>query len=135
MVLLYGILIGESIPPVSAFPAAANTVKNVLRNESRPIQLGTSRIKRVLINNIHVLLSIEQLWALVDVRPTHSTVVAELNLTGLTLLGGHEDHTVGSTGTVNGCRSSILQHVDALDIVRVDTVEVTTCYTIDYIKR
>ena len=31
MVLLYGILIGENIPPVSAFPAAANTVKNVLR--------------------------------------------------------------------------------------------------------
>ena len=51
--------------------------------------------------------------------PAVTEVVVDLCLTHLTFLGGHENHTVGSTGTVNGTRGSILQHLDTLDIIRV----------------
>ena len=52
-----------------------------------------------------------------------------MNLTSLTLLGGHQDHTVSSTGAIDGCRSSILQHVDALDVARIQTIQTIICST------
>ena len=135
MVMLDGILVGEYIPPVSAFPTVGHLGKNVSRNISRPIQRSTIRVVVILVKDGHVLLGIEQLRTLVNVRPADSTIVTEFNLTSLTLLGGHEDHTVSSTCTVDGSRSSILQHVDALDIVRVDAVKATTCHTVNHIER
>ena len=47
-------------------------------------------------------------------------------LTSLTLPAGiTENYTVGSTGTIDSTRSSILQHLDTLDITRVEIVETT----------
>ena len=135
MVLLYGILVLEYTPPVGAFPAAVDLGQDVLWYIVGPIDLGTRCVEVVLVKDGHVLLCIEKLWTLVGVRPSHGTIVAELDLAGLALLGGHQDHTVGSTGTVDGCRCSILQDIDALDVVGVDAVKVATCYTVDDVKR
>ena len=135
MVVLDGILVCEHIPPVGAFPTVSNFVENVLRHITRPVQPLTRDVEVVFVKNGHVLLGIEQLWTLVNVRPTYSTIVAELYLTGLTLLGSNENHTVSSTCTIDGSGCSIFQHVDALDIVRVDTIKVATSYTVNNIKR
>ena len=67
MVVLYGILILECAPPVSAFPAISHLVQDVLGNEGWPIQLSTCGIKGVLIDDVHILLSIEQLRTLVGI--------------------------------------------------------------------
>ena len=57
--------------------------------------------------------------------PAVREIVVDLCLAHLTLLGGYENYTVGSTGTIDGTRSSILQHLDTLDITRVEIVETT----------
>ena len=135
MILLNGILILECTPPVCTCPTAVNFGKNVLRNIACPIQLLTRSVESVLINDGHVLRCIQQLRTLVGVRPTNSTIVRKLNLTSLTLFCGYQDNTVSSTGTINSSRSSILQHVDGLDISRVNVVKASTCYTVNHIKR
>ena len=50
-------------------------------------------------------------------------------------LGGDEDYTVGTTGTIDGGRSRILQDVDALDVVGRNIVNRRNLYTIDDEKR
>ena len=135
MVLLDGILIDESIPPVSTFPTVSNLGKDILWNISGEVSHGARSIPVILIHNSHELLGIEHLRTLSNVRPTDSTVIGEFDLTFSTLLSGHQDHTVSSTRTVDGCRGSILQHVDALDIVRVNTIEVTAGHAVDHIER
>ena len=57
--------------------------------------------------------------------PAVREVIVDLCLSYLTLLGGYENYTVGSTGTIDGTRSSILKHLDTLDITRVEIVETT----------
>ena len=135
MVRLQGVLVLESLPPVSTFPTVLNLIEDVSGHITCPIHLHTRSVEGILINDGHVLLSIEELRTLVGVRPTESAVVAELNLTSLTLLGSHQDHTVSSTGTVDGSRSSVLQNIDSLDISGVDVIKASTCYTVDYVKR
>ena len=135
MILLHSILVFECTPPVSAFPTVLNIVENVCRNVIRPIQFCTCSIKGIFINHVHVLLSIEKLWTLVGVRPTNSTIVSELDLAFLTLLGGYQDNAVCSTRTIDGCGCCILQYIDRLDIVGVNTIEVSTSYTVNDVKR
>ena len=48
--------------------------------------------------------------------PAVREVVVDGSLAQLTLLGGHENDAIGSTGTVDGSRGSVLQHLDALDV-------------------
>ena len=55
---------------------------------------------------------------------------------GATALGGDNHNTSRGTVTIQGCRSSILQHRHALDIIRVQVCNVTIVDdTIDNIKR
>ena len=49
----------------------------------------------------------------------------------LSLLGGDDDDAIGCTGTIDGCRRSILQHSHALDIRRVDHTEEVAAVTRD----
>ena len=49
----------------------------------------------------------------------------------LSLLGGDDDDTIGCTGTIDGCRRSILQHSHALDIRWVDHTEEVAAVTRD----
>ena len=135
MVILHGILILEYIPPVSTLPAIGNLLEDVCRYVCWPVELSTRGVEVELVKDGHVLLSIEKLRTLVGVRPTYSTIIGDFNFTSLTLSGCNEDHTVCSTGTIDGGRCSILQHVDALDISGVNVIKATTCDTVDYIKR
>ena len=50
---------------------------------------------------------------------------ADIGLVGVAAaLGGDDNHTVGCTGSVNGSGGGILEHGHALDVGRVDGVEV-----------
>ena len=63
-----------------------------------------------------------------DATPLQTTVVADLEVAVamlLTSLGGDDDHTIGSTATIQSCSSSTLQHGHVLDIVRVDVRHTT----------
>ena len=44
----------------------------------------------------------------------------EAGLAHGTLLGGDEQHTVGTGCTIDGCRGGILQHLDTLDVIGVE---------------
>ena len=60
----------------------------------------------------------------------------ECLLSGLGLLGGDDDHTVGATGTIDGTGGRILQHRDALDVLGVDAGDVAIIRrTVHDIKR
>ena len=48
------------------------------------------------VHHFHILFGVEGLGHLVDVLPTDVAIVAHLYLSFLTLLGGDEDHTIGS---------------------------------------
>ena len=68
----------------------------------------------------------------------YSKRTVELNkwLTLLTALGSDDNHTIGCTGTVDGCGSTILQNFDRLDIIRVEGGKtVVTESAIDDIER
>ena len=62
-------------------------------------------------------------------------IIGNRHFTSLTLFGSYENHTVCSSRSVDGTRCSILQHVDTLDVGRVQVVDVTASHTIDNIKR
>ena len=51
-----------------------------------------------------------------------------------TALRGDEHYTVGCLCTIDGCRGGILQHVDALDVCRVERCDVTA-HTVDEVER
>ena len=53
----------------------------------------------------------------------------------LRTLRGNQDNTVSTAGTVDGCRSSILQHVNALNVVGRNIVDVAYLHTIHDIQR
>ena len=70
------------------------------------------------------------------VGQAHAGVHAHDRGLGGALLGGDDDHTVRSTGTVDGGGGSILQHVDGLDVGGVDRVDRTVGqHTIDNEER
>ena len=62
-------------------------------------------------------------------------VERHLNLTFLGRLGGDDNYTVTTLGTVNGCKGGILENVDRSDVRRRDIVDVICLETIDNIKR
>ena len=132
MAELQGVLVFILLEPVGTFPTLIYLVENLLRNKAAPVGSGSVSIEVGLIDNLHVLLSINSTRHLVGVRPTYETIILYLNLTGLTLLGGYQNHTIGSTGTIDGSRGGILQYIDALDIIRIQTVQtVISCTSID----
>ena len=51
------------------------------------------------------------------------SIEVHLGLALRTALGCNDDNTIGTTGTIDGCRGSILQHVDALDFARSDVAD------------
>ena len=69
-------------------------------------------------------------------RGGHRGVEVDLHLAVLALLGGDDDHTVGSTRTVDRGRGGILQHLDALDVVTVQLVHAGLGgHTVDDVQR
>ena len=87
------------------------------------------------VHHVHILFGVERFWHLVYVLPAHVSVVTYLYLAFLTLLGGDEDHTICSRRTIDSSRSSILEHVDTLDVGRVEGVDVAASHTVDDVDR
>ena len=67
----------------------------------------------------------------------HIRSKADLKFGCLLTLGSHENHTVGSTRSVNGRRRCILQNCDTLDVIRIDVGETLHCihHTVDHDER
>ena len=62
-------------------------------------------------------------------------VILHLCAAFLATLCCHEDNTVGTTRTIDGCRSGILEHIDALDVVGRDIVNGRHLHTVDNEER
>ena len=83
---------------------------------------------------MHILLGSQHLWQTIDILPTDVAVVGNLNPALLALFGSDKHYAIGSSGTVDGARSCILQHVNAIDVGRVEIVDVTS-HAVYNIKR
>ena len=67
---------------------------------------------------------------------TPASVKSDLRSTFFTFLGGNHDDTIGAASTIEGCRSGILEHGDALDIAGGDVAHRAVIgETVDHIKR
>ena len=61
-------------------------------------------------------------------------VVFYLSFAFLGTLGGDENYTVGTRGTVDRSRGGILQDVNTLDVVGWDIINTACHYTVNHIK-
>ena len=130
-----GILVADSFHPVGTrVSTALVSCKQICIEVIAPVPKRSTGVELHYILNFHVLLSSQHLWKSVYIRNTDVGIVADLELTFLTLLGSNEDYTISSGRTIDGTRSSILQNVDTFYIGRVQVVDVT-CYTVNNIKR
>ena len=84
-----------------------------------------------------ILLTIEELHLVGHPCYRQRSVEVDIDLiTLLTFLGGDDDHTVGSTRSVDRCRSGILQYLHGLDVGGVEAIERTAIrHTVDDVKR
>ena len=79
------------------------------------------------VPDISPLPSIEIIQLLADAAPSESGIITERVTTMRTFLGGDDDHTVGTTGTVDGCGGYIFQYLNALDITGVEEGQGIEC--------
>ena len=86
---------------------------------------------------VYPLCGIHHLGYIVECRECNGTCIVQGHLAFLTLLGSNEHNTVGTTCTIDSGSRSILQYLDALDILRVDILDTTVLdnHTIHYIER
>ena len=101
------------------------------------IQWSLSAVNVFLVLQNSIISSTCNVALLPCALPSIAEVVVNLGLTHLTLLCGNQDNSVSSAGSVDGTRSSILQHLDTLDIVGVNTLQtVLICWhTVDDVQR
>ena len=131
-----GILIANCINPIcTCIRTILVCIQQICINILRPIISRATIIVRYLVLNSHILLCSQQLRLLIHILPTHVSIIRNLNLAHLTLFGSYKDYTIGCGRTVDGTRCGILQYVDTLDVGRVQSIDVTTRNSINYIKR
>ena len=82
-----------------------------------------------------VLLGIERCLIVAHGVHTHMSVEANLGDTFLALLGADDDDAIGCTRTVDGCRRGILEHLDALDVICTQIVDIGKRHSIDHVER
>ena len=69
-------------------------------------------------------------------RNRDRAIEVDLHLALLTLLGSDDDDTIGSTATIDRSRCSILEYLNALDIITIELVHTSLgWHTINNIKR
>ena len=89
-----------------------------------------------LVHDCHILLGIQDRLLLPGILPTIAEVIVDRGLTGNTGLSSYQNHTIGSTRTIDGCRGSILQDLNRGDIHGVQVADTTlNSHTINDIKR
>ena len=126
MVLHGGVVIEQQILPVGV----GGHLVGIL------IARTLTGVHQTLVLHDHIASGVEHVAMLPCRLPALREIVVHRYLTHLTLLRGHEDHTVGGTGTIDGARGSVLQHLDTLDVAGVDVVETTLDgHAVDDIQR
>ena len=134
----HGVLVAQSFNPVGSRILAALIVSKqllVALEIISPVVSGFARIVFGKIHHLHIFLGSQHLRQTIDVGPAEVGIVAHLQLAGLALLGGHDDHTVGGGRTIDGARGGVLQHIDALDVGGVDVVDIATRHAVDDVER
>ena len=150
VILLAHALAGNLVQPVDPKAIIPSTELSVRQELIFRSSLEAGVVGPVLVHVVNITGSLEGLEAVAQegllvgdhlghaapVGQAHAGVHAHDRGLGGTLLGGDDDHTVRSTGTVDGGGGSILQHVDGLDVGGVDRVDRTVGqHTIDNEQR
>ena len=130
------ILVTDGVKPVGAGEGTVlDAVVKLGAEGVRPVDGIPSHVEVHLVLDVHVLLGVQELGHLLHVLDAVETVVCDGVLAGLALLGGHEDNTVCTTGTVDGAGCSVLEDVDALDVGGVQRIDVTSGNAVDDVQR
>ena len=124
MILHWRIVIENKVLPISTetincFAIGICQCIRVCKNWSLTAVYGTLILKDCIIG------SAGYIALLPCALPAVREVIVNLCLAHLTLLGSNEDNTIGCTCTINGTRSGILQHLDTLDVARVEIIQAT----------
>ena len=83
-----------------------------------------------------IFFSIQQVGFINPLGKLYTTFVADFRFTLFTLLCFDNDHTTGSSRTINTGRSSILQHLNRFNVRRVDVPQVViACQSVEYDQR
>ena len=93
-------------------------------------------ILKSLLESTHPLRSIHNIHLTGHAANRQRTIVLDMHaLTGIASLGGYHNHTIGTTCTIDSSRRGIFQHLDTLDIVRIQELEISHGHTINNIQR
>ena len=136
VVLYQCIFIQHFLQPVCPFPCSVLYGLQIpFRNIGRPVVRTQSVHYTAFILHHHVLLGIEDSRDFVEVLHTDIAIVTDFGNAGFTSFGGNQDNAVGSTRTIDGGRSGILQDVQRFNVTRVQSVDATVGNSIYHIKR
>ena len=104
---------------------------------SQAVTVGVQAVVHVCTPQyLAVLLGIEHFHLVGVGLYRYAGIEVNLDLAFLAFLGGDNNHTVGSTRTVDRGRGGILQYLDALDVVTVQLMHTGLCgNTIDDVQR
>ena len=135
VVLVGSVHVADEIQPVGALEGTVldAVVKGGIQ-DAGPVNGGLAHVEVHLVLDVHVLLGIQEFGHLLDVLYTIETVVSDRHIAGLALLGGNEDNTVGTTGTVNGAGCGVLEDVDALDVGGVQGADAAAGHAVDDVE-
>ena len=133
-------VVGQEAEPirVGRFGLTRLRHKGVIVNLSRDITVVCSfvthhrhvvgeRIVEVhqVLAEAHALLRVHQVDVAVGISRTRRVfelrIVGDARRTGITLLGGHHNHTVGGTRSVERGRRGVFEHVNALNVLRIES--------------
>ena len=95
----------------------------------------TLRNTLMVYQSLSILLGAHYFRDMVSIREAEATVESNLSCTSLTGLGLYHYNTICTTCTIDSGRRSVLQNLDALDILRADTLK--TCLannTVNYVE-
>ena len=90
---------------------------------SSGIERGAAVVDAGLVHDHHVFLGIEDFLLSPGVLPAIAAIIINGSLSLFAGAGGHEDHAVGGTCTVDGGRGGVLQDFDRLDVIGVEVVD------------
>ena len=128
--------VADGIQPVGPLEGAGLDVIVQRRiQDAGPVDGILAHVEGNLVLDVHVLLGIEELGHPRDVLDPIETVIRDDEPVALALLGRNEDDTVRTTCTVDGAGSRVLEDIDALDVGRVQRVDVTTRNAVDDVQR
>ena len=124
------------VPAVRTGPHGSN----VLLGEIRHILLcrGDFPVGK-LVHHLRYIIIIRKLGAVHELREvgihagTHGTVVGDTGVALVAFLGSDDNHAAGGLEAIDGGRSTVLQYGDALDIGRVNVVDIVHRETVHHV--